>query len=280
MPPRKLFLVLFIFLHSTIWASAKQPGSDSIFKVLAFYTAVNDPAHISFVKEANAWFSVMATQHHFIYDTTRDWRKMTLDTLANYHVILFLDSRPELFQQRIAFEQYMRKGGAWMGFHFAGFALTSSSFPQDWDWYHNIFLGSGQYRGNTWRPTPARLRNEQPAHPASRNLPPVFLSAANEWYSWENDLRKNADIEILLSIDSSSFPLGTGPKPHEIWKNGYYPVVWSNKKYKMVYINMGHNDMDYERGNNNPLSSSFSAEWQNKMLLNSLLWLGRNNESY
>jgi len=28
----------------------------------------------------------------------------------------------------------------------------------------------------------------------------------------------------------ASFPLGTGPKPYEIWHSGYYPVVWTNKR--------------------------------------------------
>ena len=56
----------------------------------------------------------------------------------------------------------MEKGGAWMGFHFAGFALTPSAVPQNWDWYHNEFLGSGSYVGNTWRPTSAVLRVEDP----------------------------------------------------------------------------------------------------------------------
>ena len=72
-----------------------------------------------------------------------------------------------------------------------------------------------------------------------------------------NDLRKNPDIRVLLSIDPSSFPLGTGPKPHEIWHSGDYPVVWTNTRYRMVYMNMGHNDMDYDGGTNRQLSSTF-----------------------
>jgi hypothetical protein len=83
----------------------------------------------------------------------------------------------------------------------------------------------------------------------------------------------------LLSIDSSSFPLGTGPKPHEIWRSGYYPVVWTNTKYKMIYFNMGHNDMDYEHGTNRQLSSSFSEVDQNKLIIDALLWLGTGKKS-
>jgi hypothetical protein len=34
----------------------------------------------------------------------------------------------------------MKNGGAWLGFHFAAFALDKSAYPQNWDWYHNQFL--------------------------------------------------------------------------------------------------------------------------------------------
>jgi hypothetical protein len=41
----------------------------------------------------------------------------------------------------------------------------------------------------------------------------------------------------------------------------------------MIYFNMGHNDMDYETGSNQTLSSTFSSPDQNKLILNSLFWL-------
>ncbi|MGZ8558714.1 MAG: ThuA domain-containing protein [Chitinophagaceae bacterium] len=153
----------------------------------------------------------------------------------------------------------MDNGGAWMGFHFARFALTPSAYPQNWDWYHNEFIGAGQYKGNTWRPVSATLRVEDTSHPATKNLPVTFKSSPNEWYNWEKDLRKN---------DS------TGPKQHEIWRSGYYPVVWTNKFYRMLYINMGHNDIDYENKTNKELSFQFTNEVQNKLIIDGLLWLG------
>ena len=68
--------------------------------------------------------------------------------------------------------------------------------------------------------------------------------------------------------------MGTGPKQYEIWHSGDYPVVWSNRKYRMVYMNMGHNNMDYEHKTNKELSSTFQSESQDKLIINSLLWLG------
>jgi uncharacterized protein len=264
-------LILLPLLLSALTCGAQKSHE---FRVVAFYTAKNDPAHISFVEEANKWFKEQSTKNNFEYAFTNDWNNLNDKFLSNVEVVMFLDTRPDSLPHRNAFEKYMNNGGAWMGFHFAGFALTPSAYPQNWDWYHREFIGADQYKGNTWRPTKAVLRVETKNHPIVTNLPTIFESAPNEWYSWTGDLKKNPDIEILLSIDSTSFPLGTGPKQHEIWHDGYYPVAWTNKKYRMVYVNMGHNDMDYG-GTNKSLSSTFSSEPQNLLLINSLLWLGR-----
>lgn len=220
----------------------------------------------------------MSSLYEFHYDSTQNWDNLNDSFLSRYQVVIFLDSRPDSSFQRTAFQRFMENGGAWIGFHFSAFALTASAYPQNWDWYHNTFLGSGEYISNTWRPTAAILKVEDIRHPVTKHLPKKFTSAPNEWYRWKNDLRKNPDIKILLSIDSRSFPLGTGPKPHEIWHSGYYPVAWTNLKYKMVYFNMGHNDMDYESGTNQELSFTFSNKIQNRLIIDALLWLSNQNK--
>ena len=275
----------FTFAKNALWVSgcfaalvcvsgleAQSPAPK--FKAVAFYTGKNDQAHISFAREANRWFPEMAARYNFGYEVTTNWSQLNAEFLSHYQVVIFLDTRPEDPAQRKALQDYMEHGGAWMGFHFAGFALTPSACPQDWDWYHNQFLGSGQYAGNTWRPTAAVLRVEDTNCPAVAHLPATFKASPNEWYKWTNDLRTNSDIKILLSIDPASFPLGTGPKQHEIWHSGYYPVVWTNKKYKMMYVNMGHNDIDYEHKTNKELSFTFGNEMQDKLILDGLFWLG------
>jgi len=267
-------VLILLAVASVTFSHTPVQKASSKFKVIAFYTERNDLAHISFVHEANKWFPKMAAQNNFSYDSTNDWSKLNTNYLSQYQVVLFLDTRPDVPERRAAFKTYMENGGAWMGFHFAGFALTPSEFPQDWDWYHNEFIGAGQYVSNTWRPTSAILRVEDKKHPAVKDLPTTFKSSPNEWYRWEKDIRINPDIKILLSIDSTSFPLGTGPKQYEIWHSGYYPVAWTNKKYRMIYTNMGHNDIDYENKTNKELSFQFDNEIQNKFILDALLWLG------
>lgn len=264
-----MVIVVMQVLVLACFAGAPKP----LFRVIAFYTARQDAAHISFVHEANRWFPEMARQYRFQYDSTNNWQNLNAKFLEQYQVVIFLDTRPEDSMQREAFRQYMENGGAWMGFHFSGFALTPSAYDQNWNWYHDYFIGAGQYKGNTWRPTSAILKVENRNHPATKKLPATFTSAPNEWYSWEKDLRADPDIEVLLSIDPASFPLGTGPKAHEIWHSGDYPVVWTNRKFRMLYLNMGHNDIDYENGTNRELSFQFKNEIQNKLVMDGLFWL-------
>src|SRR5258708_7951689 len=145
-------ICIFLFL------SLQAQGSDPKFKVIAFYTGKSDLAHISFVHEANKWFPKTAAKYNFTYDSTTNWNDLNAEFLSHYKVVLFLDTRPEISAQRDAFQKYMENGGAWMGFHFAAFAMTPSAYPQNWDWYHNQFLGSGEYASNTWRPSSAVLR--------------------------------------------------------------------------------------------------------------------------
>jgi hypothetical protein len=268
----KLVIVVCLLTAEPVRSQPKH----GILKVIAFYTAKHDPAHISFVHEANRWFSSIGRKYGFQYDSTDNWNNLNSGFLQQYQLVVFLDTRPEKKEQRLAFEEYMKNGGAWIGFHFAGFALTPSTYNQDWDWYHREFIGAGQYKGNTWRPTSAILRVEDSTHPATHHLPRRFRSSPNEWYRWEYDLRKNQDIKVLLSIDSTSFPLGTGPKQHEIWRSGDFPVAWTNTRYRMLYVNMGHNDIDYEHGTNKELSFQFDNNIQNRFIIDAISWLGKN----
>lgn len=261
------FLV-FLFCAGTFALHAQQAK----FKVISFYTQRNDLAHISFVHEANKWFAEQAVKYRFTYDSTNDWNNLNEQFLSQYKVVLFFDTRPDSAIQREAFQKYMENGGSWMGFHFAGFALTPSDFPQNWDWYHNTFIGAGQYVSNTWRPVSAILKVEDRKHPSTKHLPETFKTAPSEWYKWEKDLKQNPDIDVLMSVDPKSFPLGT--KSDETWHSGYYPIAWTNKKFHMIYTNMGHNDMDYEGKTNAQLSSTFSSKEQNQFIIDGLLWLG------
>lgn len=61
-----------------------------------------------------------------------------------------------------------------------------------------------------------------------------------------------------MSIAPESYPLGV----KTVIEGGDTPVVWTNTKYKMLYMNMGHSN------------KIFSSDDQNKMITDAILWLG------
>ncbi|MFH8220956.1 ThuA domain-containing protein [Streptomyces sp. NPDC018057] len=233
-------------------------------KVIAFYDGTYDAAHISFDHEANTWFPQQGAAGGFTYTATTDWSRLNSTTLAGYQVVMFLDDYPHTAAQQSAFQTYMRDGGGFIGFHVSAFDTDTG----DWPWYHNTFLGTGTFRTNTWGPTQETLRVEDRGHPATAHLPATVTSSVSEWYSWQNDLRNDPAIDILASMDPSTFPIGTDPD--QTWYSGYYPIVWSNRDYRMVYNNFGHNAMDY--ATNTALSSTFASPEQNRLLLQEIAW--------
>ncbi|MEU8656444.1 RICIN domain-containing protein [Actinoplanes philippinensis] len=258
-------LALLTAIATGLLAHTAPAAAAAPFKVLAFYNGTWDAAHIDFDKEARDWFPRAAAQYGFTWEATTDWSRLSATGLAGYQVIMFLDDGPPA-ERRAAFQTYVQNGGGFLGFHVSAFTTSASS----WSWYYNTFLGSGNFATNTWGPTAETLRIDDRNHPSTAGLPATIQSSVSEWYSWSNDLRQNPDIDVLASLDASTFPVGTDP--NQQWRSGYYPILWTNKNYKMLYANFGHNGMNYET--NTRTSSTFDSAQQNQWLIQGLLWLG------
>ena len=192
LPIRSGYYLVAALLVICVCTDTNAQQSKSSFNVIAFYTAKNDRAHITYVHEANKWFSEISAKYNFHYDSTNNWNNLNSEFLSKYQVVLFLDTRPELPEQRVAFQKYMESGGGWIGFHFAAFALNNSAYPQNWDWYHNTFLGSGEYGSNTWRPTSAILRVEDGKHPVTKNLSSTIQNFSQRMVSLAERLTKES----------------------------------------------------------------------------------------
>ena len=106
--------------------TASAQDSTRAFRVIAFFTGKQDQAHISFVHEAERGSRTWRRNTISASTPRRTGTTSNADFLAKYQVVVFLDTRPEDPAQRAAFQAYMEHGGAWMGFHFAGFALDPS----------------------------------------------------------------------------------------------------------------------------------------------------------
>ena len=147
----------------------------------------------------------------------------------------------------------MQGGGAWLGFHVSAYNDESTGWP----WFVD-FLGGAVFYGNNWPPLPAKLVVDDDSHPVTRRLPRSFVSPANEWYVWKPNPRLNKQVKVLLTLDPENYPLGL----KDTIRGGDVPVVWTNTRYRMIYMNMGHGE------------KIFDSSEQNKLFEDAILWLG------
>jgi uncharacterized protein len=243
----KYFLALAVLLAP--FAQAQQP----VFHVLAFYSEKVERDHVDFAHQAITFYTAAAQRDHFDFASTTNWDDLNIVNLGQYQLILWLDDQPHTPQQRAAFEQYMEHGGGWLGFHIAAYNDSDTHWP----WFIN-FLGGGIFYGNNWPPLPATLTVDDKSHPITRRLPGAFLSPPNEWYIWKPSPRLNKDVKVLLTLSPSNYSLGF----KDTLEGGDLPVVWTNTKYRMLYMNMGHGDR------------LFTSDTQNHLFEDAILWLG------
>ncbi len=188
-----------------------------------------------FATQALRFLAEQADRHGFRVEATTDWNDLNDAKLAQYQMVVWLNDFPGTAPQRAAFEKFMENGGAWLGCHVS--AYTDKNFK--WTWFRN-FIGAGVFGINNWPPLPAKLIVDDTTSPITKGLPSTFVSPTNEWYSWRPSPRLAPDIHVLLTMDPSNYPLGI--KSMITDKDGDVPVVWSNTRYRMIYMNMGHGD--------------------------------------
>ncbi|HEX4537103.1 MAG TPA: ThuA domain-containing protein [Candidatus Acidoferrum sp.] len=242
-----------LLLLVPMFPAAGTVGQKPSFKILAFYSTQVEPDHVLFAEGALKFFSDLSAKNNFTFDSTSNWDDTNDSNLAEYQLIVWLNNQPSKPAQKLAFQKYMENGGAWLGFHVAAYNDKDSNWP----WFVD-FLGGGVFHSNSWPPLPAKLTVDDLSHPVTEQLPGGFLSPDNEWYIWKPSPRLNKNVRVLVTLDPSNYPIGF----KDVLASGDLPVVWTNKKYKMLYMNMGHGD------------KIFRSPIQNKLIENATLWLG------
>lgn len=237
------------------WASGPAKWFPRCHALVLHNKAV-ERAHRDFDEDAMAYFRELGVGDGIVFDFTSDFDALTYENLRTYDLLISLDDNPgHTPRQRAAFERYMENGGGWLGFHSAAFNIPSTGWP----WFVQ-FLGGAVFNRNSWPPLPARLRNDAPDHPLMKGMPASYMAPENEWYQWEPSPRLNPDVQVLLSLDDSNYPLGL---KDELPKGLDTPVAWTNTRYNMVYLNWGHGHR------------IFTDPTQNYLLYNCLRWLAR-----
>lgn len=252
---KKLFLLALTALICFLGSAQEYPADYAQaprFKVLFYHTEDVEEAHQQFAQQALHFFWKLSWGEGFLYEVTTDLSKYTDEQLKAFDLQVWLNNSPKHPSERAAFEKYMENGGGWIGFHAAAYNDQNT----DWPWFVN-FLGGGVFYCNNWPPQPVLVDADTQEHAVTRNLPEHYVMPSSEWYQWNPSPRENLDVEVLLSISPKNYPLGI----KDIVRWGDFPVVWTNKKYRMIYLNCGHGD------------EMFSDATQNLLYVNAFRWI-------
>lgn len=258
-------LLILLFTACTLLTYAQVPegypanyAKAPRFKALIYYTQHAEEAHVQFAEQATTFFKKLNYGDGFVLDITTDFSKYPYEKLKEYNVIIMLNTSPNTKAERDAFEQYMENGGGWVGFHAAAYNDKNTHWP----WFVK-FLGGGVFYCNNWPPQPVLVEVDNEEHPVTKNLPASFVAPASEWYQWTPSPRQNKDVEVLLPLSPKNYPLGI----KDVVNFGDFPIVWSNKNYRMIYLNMGHGDEEFIDGT------------QNLLLVNAFRWVVSKDKS-
>lgn len=258
-------IILYIFSLSILRLKAQEQtdypanyASSPRFKALIYYTEYAEKAHVEFAQEAVDFFKRLNYGKGFNLEITTNLSEYNYDKLKEFDIVIMLNTAPNNKMEREAFEKYMENGGGWMGFHAAAYNDKNTNWP----WFLE-FIGGGVFYCNNWPPQPVLVDVDNSEHAVTKNLPASFVAPESEWYQWKPSPRENNDIEVLLSISPKNYPLGI----KDVVNFGDFPIVWTNKKYRMIYLNMGHGD------------DEFTDATQKLLFVNAFRWVVSQNKN-
>jgi uncharacterized protein len=154
---------------------------------------------------------------------------MTADRLKGIDLVFFANTTGDLnltSEQKKAFYDWIKDGGAYAGVHSA-----ADTYHGDAD-YLDLVRGEFESHGPQVKVV---VRNQNPLHPATRNVPETF-EIYDEIYLFKNWSRDK--VHVLLSM-------ATHPNKPEV--AGDFPVAWTNRmgRGRMFYTSLGHREDVY-----------------------------------
>src|SRR5262249_29772042 len=141
----------------------------------------------------------LGQQHNFEVDATEDSSQFTERNLADYDVVVFLNTDGENVltnAQEVAFERWMLRGGGLAAIH------AASNMNRDWAWYKDMH-GGAQFRnhaGGANQFQTATVDIEDASHPSTAGIPAEWVRE-DEWYNHTEEPRGKA--HILATLDES-----------------------------------------------------------------------------
>ncbi len=171
----------------------------------------------------------LGVDHGFTVDATEDAGAFTTSNLQQYDVVIWLSTTGDVLDaaQQSAFEGYIEAGGGYAGIH------AASDTEYDWAWYGDLV---GAYFKGHPAPQDVRIKVEDPAHPSTAGMSPIW-TRNEELYNFRTNPR--GKLHVLASYDEASYTGGDMGVEH--------PISWCQDYDggRAWYTGMGHSDASF-----------------------------------
>lgn len=222
----RALLILTFFSFSLLvfiqCANKEKPRQNQLPKKALVFTKTAEFRHESI--EAGVFaVETICKDLKIMIDHTEDAAVFNAGNLNQYGLIIFLSTTGDILDstQQVVFEQYMKNGGNFMGIH------SATDTEYDWPWYNQLV---GAYFANHPAIQEASIVVRDSNHISCKHLPNPWVRKG-EWYNFKNI---NTDVDVLLTVDESSYEGGTNGENH--------PYSWCHEfeKGRAFYTACGH----------------------------------------
>ncbi|MBX2822611.1 MAG: ThuA domain-containing protein [Rhodothermaceae bacterium] len=218
-------LVCFLFSALSFMPEDQHP---STFRALVF-SKTSAFRHAS-IEQGLTQLRAIALADGFSLDATEDARVFNDSTLAQYQVVIFLNTTGNVLnaEQQEAFERYIRSGNGFVGIH------SAADTEYDWPFYGNLV---GAYFQSHPAVQPGVITVADRVHPSTSHLP-LRWNRSDEWYNYTDNPR--GDVHVLATLEESSFQGGSMGIDH--------PIAWCHNYEggRSWYTGLGHTSETFE----------------------------------
>ena len=215
-------------------------GLAAAFVACALAACAPDPARILVFSKTEGYrhrsievgvaaVEALGSANGFEVVATEDAEAFTEQNLSGFDAVVFLSTTGDVldYARQVELERFIQAGGGFVGVH----AASDTEFG--WPWYGRLV---GAYFVSHPEIQSARLQVVDRTHPATAHLEDIW-ERTDEWY----DLRSiSPDIDVLVTLDESSYQGATTGDPH--------PIAWTHEYDggRAFYTGLGHTAASYD----------------------------------
>ncbi|OON81782.1 ThuA domain-containing protein [Streptomyces tsukubensis] len=181
------------------------------------------------IPEGKAALKELGATSNITVDSTDTAAQFTSNNLARYDAVAFMSTTGDVLgeDQQKAFEEYIAKGGGYLGVH------AAADTEYDWKFYGDLV---GAYFDSHPAIQKATVRVEDHAHPATVELGDS-LERTDELYNYRTNPRDK--VKVLATLDETTYQGGN--------MKGDHPIAWCQSfgGGRSFYTGLGHTKESY-----------------------------------